>query len=66
MVLGPPQLAASFIMSNRRRDVSQLALSGHAGGFGSSAHCPGNYFRDAESDPRVIDELTIPDNQRLK
>jgi hypothetical protein len=30
------------------------------------ARRPGYYFSDAEPDPRIIEELAIPDNQRRK
>jgi hypothetical protein len=37
-----------------------------AGEPSRSAHRPGYYFSDAESDPRIIDKLAIPGNQRHK
>jgi len=47
-------------------DRKALAKTSPAGKPGWLAHRSGYYFSDAESDPRITDELAIPDNQRRK
>jgi hypothetical protein len=60
--------SASFysILPRSEGDILPHGRNLPAGEPGRSAHRSGYYFPDAETDPRISDNLAIPGNQRRK